>query len=425
VNSLDSLIDRKETIWINQNLEHTEPMSVISGGKFLNVRAAQSRLMRFFPYIEKAFPETAEKKGLIESELIKLDGFGGFLKSEGLDLARRVFLKDDAHLPIAGSVKARGGIHEVLKLAEDLLRKAKLIKPTDNYSLIDSEECRNYLGRYTVQVGSTGNLGLSIGIISAKLGFKVIVHMSMDAKEWKKGLLRKNKVEVITYEGDYSLAVKSGRERSSLDPFSYFVDDENSEQLFYGYATAALRLKMQLMKQKIVVDREHPLFVYIPCGVGGAPSGITYGLKQMFGDYVHCFFAEPVEMPSFMLGMIKGRAASVSELGLGGETIADGLACGKASEFSLRMMRYILSGVITVNDEELSRYQKVFYDFEDIYLEPSAVAGACAMRRLLGSEEYKEYISENDVNENNISHIIWATGGGLVPEEIRRAELGI
>jgi len=268
----------------------------------------------------------------------------------------------------------------------------------------------NCFSKHTIQVGSTGNLGLSIGIISAKLGFNVIVHMSSDAKKWKKDMLRSKGVTVIEYSEDYSKAVEEGRANSDSDPNSYFIDDENSRDLFRGYAVGGIRVKKQLQEMGVVVDNNNKLVVYLPCGVGGGPGGVAYGLKLMYGDDVECYFAEPTHSPAMLLGLATGKhdKISVEDIGLDNKTEADGLAVGRPSAFVGRIMDKLLTGEFTIEDKNLYVFLKALYKEERIFLEPSSLAGF--LGPIFTSEKYEE----------NTTHMCWGTGGSLVPEESRR-----
>lgn len=416
---IDALKNREEVLWLNPDREKVEIHQPVGGYNYVYLKAAQKRFMRFLPFIAEAFPETAPKKGVIESNLVPAPNMKAWMNERGAGIQGTVFVKDDAHLPIAGSVKARGGIHEVLKLAEDIAHQEEMLQPGEKYTVFNTPAFKEMFSKYTVQVGSTGNLGLSIGRTAAKLGFKVIVHMSSDAKEWKKNLLRSEGVTVKEYDGDYSQAVAAGRAESEADPNSYFVDDEQSKDLFFGYSTAALRLKVQLSKLNIEIDEQHPLFVYLPCGVGGAPGGITYGLKQVFGNAVHCFFAEPVNSPCFLLGMASGKKQdiSVQEIGISGETVADGLAVGRPSGFVCEMMKTLVSGAYTLKEERFGEYQKILLENEKLFLEPSACAGFLGLEQIeQPGTAWETYLEEEGLKKYmpDAIHVVWGTGGGLL-----------
>lgn len=419
---LEDIRGLKRTLWINPDQKNVEDVWDNYPFTLADIEDAEKRLERFAPLLMHYFEEVRETNGIIESPLCKTAEMESRLKERHL-IKGQLYVKLDSHLAIAGSIKARGGIYEVLKRAEDLAFAEGILKVTDDYSKLAEPEYRDFFSQYDIQVGSTGNLGLSIGIISATLGFDVTVHMSADAKEWKKALLRQKGATVIEYESDYTEAVRNGRLASEVNDRSYFIDDENSVTLFMGYAVAAKRLVKQLAEQQIVVDADHPLFVYLPCGVGGAAGGITFGLKKLFGDNVHSFFVEPAQIPSVLVGMATGlnEEISVKDIGLDGVTEADGLACPSPSALVGKVMKPLVSGIFTVKEHELFNYLRELAHSEDIYIEPSSCSAFEGVARLYDYPAGRDYLAKWGLDDDKMAHathIAWATGGRLVPEDI-------
>lgn len=414
---LQDIIAKRPVSWLNPNLSTMEMMPSFSITK-QDMLDAEKLWNRFAPFFVKAFPETEVTQGILESPLKELSKMKEMLNKQAPKIEGRLFLKCDNTLPIAGSIKARGGFFEVLHYAENLALKTGILKKEDDYSVFTSDAFREFFSQYRIGVGSTGNLGLSIGIISAKLGFHVTVFMSADAKVWKKDLLRSKSVEVIEFDGDFSEAILAGRQRTQADPMGYFVDDENSNELFLGYTVGALRIAKQLEEQNIKIDKDHPLFVYSPCGVGGSPGGTAFGLKQMYGDNVHCFFVEPTHSPSVLAGLVTGEMSNISvqDLGIDNHTEADGLAVGRPSHFATHISDHIISGIYTIEDNELFTLLSQLMDSENIFLEPSATAGLVGPQMIAKTN----YAEKHNLNMKNATHIVWATGGDLVPESERK-----
>lgn len=395
------ITDRQPFLWLNPN--HNPLVQLDSSA----MKRAKEDWDAFSPLLNKLFGTE-----VIDSPLRQLHDVS-------LPNALSHLIKLDCNLPVAGSIKARGGFFEVLSHARELALSSKIIKSDE--SLANLALHQDFFSDFSLHVASTGNLGLSIGLMGRVLGFTVFVHMSSDAKEWKKELLRSKGATVVEYDGDYSLAVRDGREASQADPKAYFVDDERSLRLFWGYSKAAYDLQAQLPGD---VSKEKPIFVVIPCGVGGAPGGIAYGLKALYGEAVHLFFAEPVEAPAVLIGMAsgKGEDIKVQDIGLSGQTIADGLAVGKPSGFVVSQMIEVLSGVFTVSDDALRAMQYVLWRDEAIKVEPSATAGLL-LPYFLETKEGQEYLSQHELRVEDVRLIYWATGGSRIPDELYHEQL--
>ena len=391
-------------LWLNQDLPPAQ--DVLAGLRLqrADLDGAAAAFARWAPVLHQLFADLPNSG--FESALEPLPHPDSILART---CPNPVWLKRDDTLPIVGSIKARGGCYEVLHFAETLARAHGMTAPAD----LASPTARALFARHTIAVGSTGNLGLSIGTLSAALGFKAVVHMSRDAKAWKKARLRDRGAEVIEHQGDYATAVATGRAQAAASPTTYFVDDENSQPLFLGYAAAAFHLRDQLAAASITVDAAHPLIVHLPCGVGGAPGGIIFGLKHVFGDAVHCFLAEPVASPCMLVRLALGPNLSVYDLGLDNRTAADGLAVPQASELAWAMTHRLVAGAYTVTDATLFGFLQRAHAQAGLRLEPSATAGFAG----------PAWVEASQPGAAAMTHLLWCTGGSLIPDAEHAANL--
>lgn len=394
--SASELKEGKGAVWLNA----APDMVAAEGGPVSlgDVTDAGRRLDRFRPALQALFPA---------------DGWDGRISSPLHDYPLSagdisLLVKADSLLPVTGSIKARGGVYELLCHIEQLALDDGLIVEGEDYAILAAAASREKLSRHTVAVASTGNLGFSIGIVARAFGLNAIVHMSFDAKQWKKDRLRALGAEVVEHDCDYTETVGRGRE-AARQQSHHFIDDEASRQLLVGYAVGAEELIGQLRERGIQPTPDAPIVVYLPCGVGGAPGGIAFGLKAHLGLAAVCVFVEPTSSACMFAALEAGdgKPVSVYELGLRNSTIADGLAVPLASQLVLDAVGTAIDAVVAVPDDEMILWvRRVWRDLR-MRLEPSAAAALAAVAPLLHARP----------DLRDATHIAWATGGSLLPDE--------
>ncbi|TAJ73892.1 MAG: D-serine ammonia-lyase [Phenylobacterium sp.] len=396
--ALSALKRRGPAVWLRPDaLSAAAPRAPVI--TLSDVAEATARLERFQPALRKLFPESGWNGRITSALLDYPHGVGGAL-----------LVKADHTLPLTGSIKARGGVYELLCRIERMALADGVLAAGEGYEALATPEAARAFGHRKVVVASTGNLGFSIGLVARAFGLAADVHMSHDAKAWKKDRLLQLGARVVEHDCDYTLTVERAR-AAAAGSGDDFIDDESSRELLIGYATAADELIGQLSARGIVPTARKPVIVYLPCGVGGAPGGVTFGLKARLGDAVICVFVEPVASACVFAALAteQGAATSVYDLGLDNLTVADGLAVPRASALVLEAVGDQIDAVVAVSDDQMLGWVGRAWREAGLRLEPSAAAALAAIapfREAMGGRPDIEAAT----------HVAWTTGGSLLPD---------
>ena len=134
---IESISKCEETVWLNGGKEAFATAIKDSPLTESDVADASARLKRFASYFKAAFPETKATDGLLESPLKEIPKMKAAIESEyGVEIPGPLMIKLDSHLAVSGSIKARGGIYEVLCVAEKIAMKEGLLKESDDYAVL-------------------------------------------------------------------------------------------------------------------------------------------------------------------------------------------------------------------------------------------------------------------------------------------------
>ena len=251
-------------------------------------------------------------------------------------------------LQVAGAFKIRGAYNRLSQLSE--------------------EEAS-----HGVVAWSSGNHAQGVAAAGAMLGIRTAIVMPEDAPRAKLENTRRLGGEVITYDrysGDReAIARQIAAERGAA-----LVPSYDHEQIIAGQGTVGLEIADDAISIGLAPDQ-----VLIPCGGGGLSSGSALALKSRLPN-VSIFAVEPADFDDTARSFQTGRRERVDD---SARSICDALQTPMPGELTFEINKRLLTGVLTVSDEEVRAAIRFAFRNLKLVVEPG---GAVALAAVLSGK---------------------------------------
>lgn len=216
---------------------------------------------------------------------------------------------------------------------------------------------------------SSGNHAQAVACAARIMSTSALIVMPSDAPQNKVTRTRELGAEIVTYDRLIETREEVA-ERISGEKNLVMVPPNEDRRVLAGAGTMALELICQVDARDTVIDT-----VLIPCG-GGGLTAATALVFQTLSPSTQIFGVEPELFDDTRRSLAAGKRVSNPK---GQRTICDAIMTDMPGKLTYSINRELLSGILTVSDDDVRSAMKVAFDQFKAVIEPGAAVGLAAV----------------------------------------------
>lgn len=234
-----------------------------------------------------------------------------------------------------------------------------------------------------VVAASAGNHAQGVAMAAAHLNVRATIVMPRTTPQIKVDAVRARGARVILHGDSFDEAAVRARELETDKGYT-FVHPFDDPDVIAGQGTIGM---------EIVRQQARPLdALFVPVGGGGLLAGVAAYVKYVWPK-TRLIGVEPEDAACLALALERGRRDTLTEVGL----FADGCAVAQVGKEPFRVVRELVSEVITVSTDEMCAAIKDIFEDTRSIAEP---AGALALAGL------KKYVERTGVEDQDLLAIV-------------------
>ena len=216
-----------------------------------------------------------------------------------------------------------------------------------------------------VIAASAGNHAQGVAYAATRLGIKSTIVMPVFSPVAKIQATQGYGANVVLHGTAFDDALAHARETAEKTGAT-FLHPFNDEDVIAGQGTIGL----EILDECPDVD-----VISVPVGGGGLVSGISIAVKEQ-NPKVEIYGVEAASAASMQASIETGKVVNVENL----DTVCDGIAVKRPGKLTFSIANDLLSGVVTVEELEVTRTLFMLLERAKIVVEPAGCVGLAAFQ---------------------------------------------